>query len=332
MSIALNNPASARSPLSLLRAVWSTLTTKVRRDGLTEFGSALIELCLAEQPFAAIARHCEIIAFFNRPAMAALRSMPIANKYRSGYLAKSFDKRIRRDAILHHYRCMTDRAAPDFLNRIFTDSYLLWSKQGASGCYGIKLIFNKGSHYEGDLSVIFTRDDRSIFEISFAIVPGSAIGSSAAELLFIGRVQGVKDRFAEIKRATKTCGDVAPQHMLMVAIHAIARSLGITALAGVSDEEQLANVPDKDFTFDYNAFWENWVEGRGAHGFYEIPIPLPQTALPEIESSHRRRTRQKRELKKRIALEIAVSLNDIFPRVNALRGAIASQSGALDQR
>ena len=259
MSIALNDRntfSSLRAPLSLARAAWSTLTNKVRRDGVAEFSRALIQLFLAEQPFGAIARHREVVAFFQQPAMAPLKSMPFANKYLSGYLAKNVGKRARRDALLHHYRCIASRAAPEFLERTITDSYLLWSKANGNEPLAIRLTFNSLSHYEGDLSVVFFSGEERIFEISFAIVPGSAIGSSKPELLFIGRVQGVKDRFAEIKRATKACGDVAPQHMLMVTINAIARALEITALAGVTDEEQLANLPDKDFRFDYNAFWE----------------------------------------------------------------------------
>ena len=224
MSIALNNSASARSPLSLLRAAWSTLTTKVRRDGLTEFGSALIELCLAEQPFAAIARHCEVVAFFQsadhgRASVDADCEQISERLSRQGFRQAGAARRHASSLPLHDRQ-----GGARFPQPVFTDSYLLWSKQGASGCYGIKLIFNKGSHYEGDLSVIFTRDDRSIFEISFAVVPGSAIGSSVRDLLFIGRVQGGKDQFANIRQATKDCGDVAPQHMLMVALHAIALS------------------------------------------------------------------------------------------------------------
>lgn len=336
MSISLNDRnafSSLRAPLSLASAAWSTLTNKVRRDGLAEFTRAMIRLCLAEQPFGAIARHREVVVFFEQPAMAPLRSMPFANKYLSGYLAKSLNKRARRDALLHHYRCIASRAAPGFLERTLTDSYLLWSKTNGEDSLAITLTFNSLSHYEGDLSVVFSSGDQKIFELSFAIVPGSAIGSSRPELLFIGRVQGVKDRFAEIKRATKACGDVAPQHMLVVTIQAIARALGITALADVTDEEQLANLPDKDFRFDYNAFWQNWVEHRAARGFYEIPIPLPQTALPEIESSHRRRTRKKREFKRQVAVDIAVRLNDVFPFASTPDGAAAgSQSSPLDQR
>lgn len=317
MSIALNNRTTHSSfhvPLSLASAVWSTLKNKIGRDGPAKFGRALFQLCLAEQPLATIARHCEIIAFFRQPIMAAFRSLPIANKYRCDYLAKSFDQRMRRDILLHHYRSMMDAAAPVFFSRIFTDPYLLWSKEAAGGSYAIRLAFNKICHYEGDLSVVFTIDDRSIFEISFAIVPGSSIGSPAPELLFISRVQGVINQLVEIKRATKACGDVAPRDMLMVSINAIARALGIAALAGVTNEEQLSKLPTKDFSFDYNAFWENWVERSAAHGFYEIPVPLPQTALTEIEPRHRHRTRKRREFKQQVAIEIARNLHGVFQR------------------
>jgi uncharacterized protein VirK/YbjX len=303
---------SSKSP-SLFSAAILKLANKMRRDGVVEFAKALAQLFTAEQPLAAVARHNEVVAFFDQPSMAPLKPRSVANKYLSGYLTKSLGKRARRDILLHHYSCIADRAAPDFLQRVLSGSYLLWSDEDDSGSYSIALTFNAHSDYEGDLSLVFMSGTQPIFEISFSIVPGSAIGSDTAELLFIGRVQGTKNKFAEIKQATKACNDVAPQHMLMVAIESIARALGIKAVAGVTEEEQLANLPNKDFRFDYNAFWENW-HGRKTAGFYEIPIPLPQTALRDIPWVHRRSRRKKRVFKGKIALAIAVQLDPIFPR------------------
>jgi uncharacterized protein VirK/YbjX len=303
---------SSKSPL-LFSAAILKLANKVRRDGIVEFTKALAELFMAEQPLAAVARHNEVVAFFNQPSMAPLKPLSIANKYLSGYLTKSFGKRARRDILLHHYRCIADRAAPDFLQHVLSGSYVLWSDAADSGSHSITLTFSTHSDYEGDLTLLFLSGAQPLFEISFAIVPGSAIGSDTAELLFIGRVQGTKNKFAEIKQATRACHDVAPQHMLMIAIESIARALGIKAVAGVTNDEQLANLPNKDFRFDYNAFWENW-DGRRTAGFYEIPIPLPLTALRDIRWIHRRRRRKKRVYKGEIALAIGVQLDPIFPR------------------
>ena len=302
---------SSRDRLALFRVAWLTLLNKIRRDGPKDFIKTLARVCFSEQPFAAIARHREVIAFFDQPLLAPLKSMAFANKYLSGYLAKSLNKRARREVLLHHYRALVERAEPDFLKRIVSGAYLLWSKESDLGAHSIMLTFNP-LHYEGDLSVVFESDGERISEISFAIVPGSAIDSFAPELLFIGRVQGAKDRFTEIKRATKLCCDVTPQYMLMIAIQSIARSLGITAVAGVTDENLVATDPNIYYRFGYNAFWENWAERPTARNFYEMPVPLPRTALHAIKASHRRRTRKKRSFKDEVAEEIAARLRSIF--------------------
>jgi uncharacterized protein VirK/YbjX len=317
MSIALKNNNSGRSsfriPLPLLDAAWATLTNKLRRDGLAEFSRSMVQLCFAENPLAAFIRHREVVAFFEQPSMTPLRSMPFANKYLSGYLAKSLGKRARREATLHNFRCIVERAEPDFLRRVLTGSYVLWSQDDERGCYSIRLTFNRLTHYEGDLSVVFISGNKRIFELSFAIVPGSSVGSSTAELLCVGRVQGVKDQFEEIRRATKACKSVSPQRMLMLAVEAIAASLDIPAIAGVTDQEQLANLPNKYFVFDYNSFWETWVERAQGQRFYEVPVPLPQPAMEDVPPRHRHRARKRREFKRQVGLEIADSLRAVFP-------------------
>jgi uncharacterized protein VirK/YbjX len=313
-----HKPFALAGPLSLFGTLSLTLD-KMRRDGVVEFTRMLAALFESERPLAAIARHREVVAFFNQPSMAPLKSRLLANKYLGGYLAKSFGKCARRDILLHHYRRIAERAEPGFLHRILTGSYLLWSKQDADTSYSITLSFDTLTHYEGDLSVVFMSGSQQILRISFSIVPGSAAGSDMAELLFVGHVQGAKHKFEEIKQATKACHDVAPQHMLMLAIQSIACALGITVIAGVTDENQLAKFPERHVRFQYNSFWENWA-GRRTADFYEIPVPLPQTALHDIQSGHRRRTRKKREFKKQVALQIAGQLDPIFPCLRRMAG------------
>ena len=304
-------------PLSLFGTLSLTLD-KMRRDGVVEFTRMLAALLESEPPLAAIARHREVVAFFNQPSMAPLKSRLLANKYLGGYLAKSLGKCARRDILLHHYRRIAENAEPDFLRRILTGCYPLWSKEDADACYSIALSFDPLTHYEGDLSVIFVSGAQQILRISFSIAPGPAVGSETAELLFIGHVQGAKHKFDEIKQATKACHDVAPQHMLMIAIQSIAQALGIKVIAGVTDENQLTKLPERSISFQYDPFWENWV-GQKSDGFYEIPVPLPQTELRDIQTGHRRRTRKKREFKSGVALAIAGQLGTIFPRPRQMK-------------
>src|SRR5579871_873204 len=298
-------------PLSLLGMLSLTLD-KMCRDGIIGFTRKLRAVCESEPPLAAIARHREVVAFFNQPAMPQLKSRLFANKYLGGYLAKSIGKRARREILLHHYRRVLDRAEPDFLPRVLSGSYRLWGRDDAQASYSITLGFDTHAHYEGDFLVSFMSGSQQILRISCSIVPGSAVGSDIAELLFVGHVQGVRHKFAEIRQATKACRDVAPQHMLMIAIQSIAHALDIDVIAGVTDENQLTRCPANNFKFQYDSFWENW-DGRRTANFYELPIPLRKTVSGDVQSAHRRRTRKKREFKSKVAAEIAGQLDAIFP-------------------
>jgi uncharacterized protein VirK/YbjX len=324
-------PIATKSVLgrtSLLLAACSAFLSKIRRHGIVEVTKALAEVCFAEQPFAALARHRDVVSFFEQPSLAPLRSMPLANKYLSAYLGKNLGKVSRCEILLHHYRRIVESAVPDFFECVFTGSYLLWSREDAHGSCAIKLMFNQPGHYEGDLSVVFMSNEQRIFDISFTIVPGYAIGSSTKELLFIARVQGAKNRFAEIKRATKTCSDVAPQHMLMLAIQSIAEALGITAVAGVAHDNVLPNEEGEPLKFDYDGFWKNWVDRPTARHFYEMPVPLPRTALSEIQTGHRRRTNKKRAFKNQVGDDINVSLRAIFPERRAMPDSLHDEHNA----
>jgi uncharacterized protein len=320
---------SVPNRISLLLAACFTFLSKVRRHGVVEVTKALAEVCFAEPPFAALAHHREVIAFFEQPSLAPLRSMPLANKYLSAYLGKSLGKLARRDILLHHYRRILESAVPGFFEHVFTDSYLLWSKEHPNGSCAIRLTFNQPGHYEGDLSLVFMSNELRIFDVSFTIVPGSAIGAATKELLFIARVQGAKSRFVEIKRATKACGDVAPQHMLMLAVQSVAQALGIAAIAGVAHDDILPNEDGEPLKFDYDRFWENWADRPKARHFYEIAVPLPRTSLSEIQADHRRRTQRKRAFKKQVCDDISAALQAVFPARSPGHAQAEAPAGAV---
>src|ERR1700760_417983 len=95
---------SAKNALSLCRrlpnglsATFHTLGNKIRRDGFADFVTSLIEVCTAEQPLAAIAKHRQVVEFFNQPSMAPLRSRSFSKKYLSRYLTRRMPKLARRN-------------------------------------------------------------------------------------------------------------------------------------------------------------------------------------------------------------------------------------------
>ena len=63
---------------------------------------------------------------------------------------------------------------------VFNDRPTLWTKVIGGAHYSISLSFDPDGHAEGDLSLLFEKDDIPIYEMSFAIVPGQLIGSTSS--------------------------------------------------------------------------------------------------------------------------------------------------------
>lgn len=229
-------------------------------------------------------------------------------KYFKNYLANSFSKKSRREILKLHYQYLAEHVVESFYNEIIESAPLLWNATIDENRYTISLSFNTKLHHEGDLSLTFSQNDMWIYELSFTIVPGAVINSAADRVLFVGRVQGAKQKTA-IKTATKECHDISPPYLLMAAAQSIAGALAIDVIGGVCNREQLARLEDDAsmFFFDYDAFWESFVVRETGATFYEIQVPLLHKPIEQIKICHRRRTRRKRQFRDRIASSVAQS-------------------------
>jgi len=271
-----------------------------------------------ESLIAMIIGHFEVVRVLNHNNGRALtrRYGNYANKYVTEYLAKSFDKKTRREILKFHHRYLADHVTDSFYEQILQGRSNLWTETIDGNCYAISISFNPDWHSEGDISLTFDKNDVSLYEVSFTIVPGRLIGCAAAQALLVGRVQGRKGQAEPIRVGTRACHDIAPPNLLLAAVQSVAGVLGIEAIAGVSNDEQLAkSVYDAaGVYFDYDTFWETYlVEKRGAR-IYTIPVPFPEKPIKQVSSAHRRRARNKRRLKKQIADRVGAAFAEKFSK------------------
>jgi uncharacterized protein VirK/YbjX len=279
------------------------------------FGAAWRFHKLADESIVAVViGHLKVARTMNRPGTLALtkRYPNLVRAYlNSNYLAKSFSRKTRREILKFHYEYMMEYVVESFFEQIVESSCILWSKIINDNRYAISLSFNSKSYREGDLSLIFSKNNISLYEISFTVVPGTLIGCAADRVLLVGRVQGEKDQIEEIRSATRACGDIAPPHLLMVAAQSIAGTLVIGAIGGVSKEQQLSASNDV-FVFDYDAFWKTFIVKKETAGIYEILVPFLEKPLEQISLYHRRRARRKRQYKKQIGASVAAAFAETF--------------------
>ncbi len=252
-----------------------------------------------------VVEHFEVVRVLDRCGALPLtaRFPNYVNKYVVPYLAKRFDKKTRREILKFHHACLDECLIGSFYTEVLERRPALWNEVIDGAKYTISLSFNPNWHSEGDLSLTFERNGVSLYELSFSIVPGSSVGSAAKRVLLVGRVQGLKGQSDEIRAGTRACHDIAPPALLVDAAQTIAAVLGVDGFGGVSNQEQLAkSVYDvSGFYFDYDAFWASFPVEKSKADIFLIPVPFPEKPLGQVSAAHRRRARNKRRQRKKIA-------------------------------
>jgi uncharacterized protein VirK/YbjX len=257
-----------------------------------------------ESLIAMIGGHREIVYLMRQSGLRALVTDHPSMVYRCYrmYLASSFTKKARRAVLIEHYLYLLSRVSTTFFFEILRNRPRLWQKTIGPDVFAIRLSFTGELQHEGDLLLEFEHNSEPLYHLSYSIAPGCLVGRSVAQVILIGRVQGVAGKFDAIRHATKTCLDVAPPYLLMAVVQGIADALHIGMIAGVRNEEQItANIDDSRIVhFDYDDFWRAHL-GTEAKKFYLIPVPIPEKPLELISTVRRRRTRFKRQFKSEVA-------------------------------
>ncbi len=269
---------------------------------------------LAKDPINNISDYYKIVSIMNMGNTAAFfnQQPQVAHKYLGGYLAKQFDRRSRHEIMCHHYSFIEARVNATFYKKLLGDEIVLWSHRDAETIVEISLSFDKCYSYEGDLSVLFRANGATIYEVSFTIVPGRLIGATTAPAVLVARVQGCKEQFTAIKRATKLCCDISPPYLLLAAVQGLATALNIDNIAGLSGKDQLTLDLDTASRFDYDKFWTDFQAVPTLLNFFMFRAAYPGKPIEQINASHRRRARRKRQFKKQIAAHVGASFAKNF--------------------
>ena len=278
-----------------------------RRDGPVRFGYKLFHRKLWDEPIRSmITGHVEVARVISSPqTQALLREYPrLANIYLGAYLAKSFSKKIRREILKEHYTYLSRLVSTEFFAQVVRNRSMLWHRTLDEKQYAITLAFNLRHHSEGDLLLSFEENSVPLYLISFTIAPGTMVGSTAAQVMLIARVQGVPGQFDVIRRVSKLFGGVPLPHLLVAAAQGASDALNIGVIAAVKHTEQLMTSTDLRVFFNYDAFWQSFL-GSETEKFYLIPVQVSEKPDENIRS---RRTRIKRQAK----YEITASAKSYF--------------------
>jgi uncharacterized protein VirK/YbjX len=220
------------------------------------------------------------------------------------YLARSFDhsRRLRYTILVSHYTYLADRISETFYERVEESGLTLWSAELDGERLRISIGFEKKDRQEGDLTLSFEMNRVMLYQVSFTIVTGILVGCSAQKVLLVGRVQGTRARFDEIRRATQLCHKTAPPYLLVISAQAVAFELDIDLVVGVNSREQLTKAQGRayKFPFDYNSFWKSCTATENSRTFYALPAWFLGHPVGQVSSEHRRRARLKRKFEREL--------------------------------
>ncbi len=68
-------------------------------------------------------------------------------------------------------------------------------------------------------------------------------------------------------------------------------ALGLEAVVGPSNEEQVSGSDDPFYLTNYDEFWKTLHATKTAANFYELPLPFPKKPLGELPLTSARRSR-----------------------------------------
>lgn len=265
--------------------------------------------------------HLKLVLTLRKPILRQLmvRHPRMLYKYlRGNYLLRSFTVSEALEVMNYHYTVLASCVSSDFFSRIFDDSPVLWEQQTGENNFKIRISFPRDLNraermldHEGDIAIVFELDAIPLYVLCMTLVPEHITRNcweiNTRRSIFVGRIQGVPEKFDILRAATKALNDTTPPRLLLSAVEAIAQVLAVDTIIGVSSARQLSKTEQLSNFFDYDSFWQQLGASELRDGLFSLPAPVPDKPLEQIQQKHRSRTQAKRKF--RLSVVGAVSEN-----------------------
>jgi uncharacterized protein VirK/YbjX len=252
--------------------------------------------------------HLKFIGILSHPQTRQLiiRKPELTYKYLRNYISFDIPARHGLLILISHYSYLQSNFKTDFLDKIYLCPIVLWGQYIDDISFEVVMDFPHAVDHEGDLCLIFKKDQACIYRMIFVIAKGCSFGFPDDHVIFISSVQGMHD-FAEIQKATRICHDIQPAQLLMAAISGLGLALGFNTIVGIASKNQICQC--EKFFFSYDKFFEKYGDLVLQKNFYRISLPYVEKALDLIQVRHRKRTQKKRIFKKEIRDQVASSMS-----------------------
>jgi hypothetical protein len=219
------------------------------------------------------------------------------------YLARGFTVTERASCFLHHHRRMYAALPERVLRQVLQGDVTFYEISDGSNCFAMTIglprpPFDK----EGELSLSLKVDGKTIFNLSFIIIPGWVVKSKVAEILLITRLQGTQGCLPQFKLVRKGLQEYSPRKLLLAALQGIADAFGIGELEAVCAANQRSYGRTRTAIFEsgYDDFFAKAGMVKTAAGFYSSPVPIEGRPLALFKGRNRTRARKRRAIRQQI--------------------------------
>ena len=219
------------------------------------------------------------------------------------YLIRGLGAQGRLKAISTHFDTAERLLTPECLVQCHTEERVIFEQKTANGVVTITLGNPDSLYREAEWRLALNINGQRVLEIGVTLVNAALLGlAEGAPCVWIGILKAsIKGESAlePARKLTKDLEGIRPKSLLLMAVQAMARAFGMTALYGVANEGRvLANYMymKKRIKADYDQFWEESGGTRVSRHAFQLPMTKGQRDISTYKMNKRAQARRRQEL------------------------------------
>lgn len=218
------------------------------------------------------------------------RNPRVAAKLHRPYLSQKLGGRAKLATLEAHYRLECLRMPPHCLQALLHNQDLQLALLHGRDEQNYRIVLTHAHSFdkEGELSLQL----RNTGEVALVTLTFSFDEDSRGSVLVIGGLQGPRRALGNadsIRAATKAFSGLFPKRLLMEALTALARELGIDRIEAVEKAQHIYNSwrYRRHFEADYDSFWFTLGAETTQTGRIHLPDTLARKSMEDIASKKR---------------------------------------------
>jgi uncharacterized protein VirK/YbjX len=251
----------------------------------------------------------KILRMLKDPALAEIPRLQPAFPFKflhERYLWQAAPTEVKVRCLLNNYGFLKSTLKSDSLREMIAgQTYTVFDRM--AGDFRFTIVFCMASnpvYLEGEMSLLFKVNTELAFTLSFTIVPGDIVGSSAKHAILISRLQSPKGANVTFRIVSKALHGITPAKALMDAVQGVAQAFQISELFGLSGRLQSAYAEAYAplYLSAYDEFFRSHGMTKVGDAFFRGIVPLEQKPVTEAitKATNRSRGKHRRELRKQI--------------------------------